>query len=315
MNDFDLGKYLQDNGVSNIQTTVSGYLASCPFPDHPDHNPSWVIYKYPPYRYSCFGCKRRGNLRQLKRELGWEGKIPGEDDPLEVEGKQSIVTLRERLEKLDSQLVVEQGIDLPDDFIHMEHSSYRDMIYDYLAGRGVLEEVLNNHDAYKFGISVTYPTYLIMPIIENNKVVYWTSRSYKQFVDKAKRFKNPPNVNGIGKALFLYSPYLPQPEVREGFVVEGQFDAIKLLSYKVNAVATFNASPSDMQIRKIIRSFDVVNVMYDDDPAGNSGAEHLAKVLKEFGVETYRVITSAEDAGAYEQKDYFLGDVEKRVKM
>lgn len=312
---FDLGQYLYENGVENIQATASGFLASCPFPDHPDHHPSWVIYKYPPYRYSCFGCKKKGNLRQLKNLLGWVGNIPGEDDPLEQESMHEIYTLQDKLKKLSEIPIIDKGIDLPDDFVYMEHCTYRDKIYEYLLSRGVLDEVLSNQEYYRMGISLTFPTYLIMPILDNGVVVYWTSRSYRQFVDKAKRFKNPHNANGVGKSNFLYMPYLPQWECREGYIVEGQFDCIKLLSFKVNAAATFNASPSDMQIRKMVRHFDIINILYDDDEAGNTGAIHLAKELKRFGVETYRMKTSVEDAGAYNTEEEFLRDREERVLL
>ncbi len=41
----------------------------CPFTDHPDHHPSFIVHQH---GYKCYGCKRRGNYWQYLKEFkGW----------------------------------------------------------------------------------------------------------------------------------------------------------------------------------------------------------------------------------------------------
>ena len=45
-------------------------MYKCPFPDHPDNNPSFMVYKK---GYKCYGCERKGNFWQfLKDYNGWD---------------------------------------------------------------------------------------------------------------------------------------------------------------------------------------------------------------------------------------------------
>jgi len=117
----------------------------------------------------------------------------------------------------------------------------------------------------------------------------------------------------LGKSEFLYSPYLPQPSIKHGIIVEGQFDVIKLLSFRLNVVGTFNASPSRVQIRKISKLFNSVTILYDDDVAGNMGASQLGVELNDLGIYSYRMKTvRAEDAGAYSCINDFMEDFKDR---
>lgn len=54
------------------------FTARCPFPDHPDHDPSFYIY--PPGRCHCYGCGRGGDVIDLEFHCGgynqlWEAMI------------------------------------------------------------------------------------------------------------------------------------------------------------------------------------------------------------------------------------------------
>jgi len=54
------------------------FTARCPFPDHPDHDPSFYIY--PPGRFHCYGCDRGGDVIDLEFHCGsynelWEAMI------------------------------------------------------------------------------------------------------------------------------------------------------------------------------------------------------------------------------------------------
>jgi hypothetical protein len=315
---FDLLDYLSSNGVGNLRENMSGesIQGSCPYPDHDDHNPSWSIYKKKPYRFVCWGCGKRGVLRDLKRDLGFVGRIPGEHDPLEKEGESDIKDLKARFDNLDNAVDSMVRVGLPKGFVRIDESKHKDDVFEYLDGRGVLQEILSKQNYYNIGTCSEFPGYIILPIYRDGLCLYWTGRSYKKDCDKRFRFINPTrDSNQLGKSGFLYAPYLPK-QSRCGVVVEGQFDTIKLLSFGVNGVGTFNASPSASQIRQMVTMFDEVTLLYDNDLAGEIGVIKAVKMLKDMGIVTYSMVaTKAEDAGAYEQKTDFLYDFKNRVML
>lgn len=48
--------------------TPGGYIACCPFPDHEDRTPSFVMYQ-DDQSYYCFGCNKSGTASWFKREM------------------------------------------------------------------------------------------------------------------------------------------------------------------------------------------------------------------------------------------------------
>lgn len=48
--------------------TPGGFIAQCPFPDHEDRTPSFVMYQ-DTQSYYCFGCNKSGSAKWFKREM------------------------------------------------------------------------------------------------------------------------------------------------------------------------------------------------------------------------------------------------------
>lgn len=48
--------------------TPGGFIAQCPFPDHQDRTPSFVMYQ-DDQSYYCFGCNKSGSASWFKREM------------------------------------------------------------------------------------------------------------------------------------------------------------------------------------------------------------------------------------------------------
>lgn len=69
--------------VTNKQPkrTGRGWIGVCPFPDHQDNTPSFVIYP-DTQSYHCFGCEKNGKASWFKREMDRiyaNGAVPKED--------------------------------------------------------------------------------------------------------------------------------------------------------------------------------------------------------------------------------------------
>jgi len=314
LKDFDLQYFLENNGVEKLSDNGERLLGCCPFPEHEDNNPSWSIYTSPPYGYICFSCGRKGTLSQLKRELGFIGSTPGEFSPLELEAKREIVDIRSRIKNIGKlDIDIYEKVKLPKGFIALENSEYKSYVYKYLKGRDVLEEIVGKKEYYRCGTCDEFKGYLILPIYENGECVYWTGRSFSNFCSKQYRFINPKKTDcTLGKSNFLYSPYLPSASA-SGIVVEGQFDVIKLLSFGVNVVGTFNATPSAIQIRRMTLLFNSVTILYDPDEAGKVGTIFLGRKLQDLGVRVYVMKAKrAPDAGEYKNKADFIKDFKER---
>ena len=48
--------------------TPGGFIAQCPFPDHEDRTPSFVMYQ-DDQSYYCFGCQKSGSASWFKHEM------------------------------------------------------------------------------------------------------------------------------------------------------------------------------------------------------------------------------------------------------
>lgn len=53
---------------SRVKQTPGGFIAVCPFPDHDDSTPSFVMYP-DTQSYFCFGCNRSGKASWFRKEM------------------------------------------------------------------------------------------------------------------------------------------------------------------------------------------------------------------------------------------------------
>lgn len=61
----DLREVCRAIGI-NLKPAGKAWVGHCPFPDHPDLHPSFVVYQR---IWRCFGCNRKGDVISLLQEL------------------------------------------------------------------------------------------------------------------------------------------------------------------------------------------------------------------------------------------------------
>lgn len=144
---------------------------------------------------------------------------------------------------------------------------------------------------YKIGIyRDLYPNKVGFPIFDQrHRIVGITLRKLHdedvgpKWIHKPDGYKASVNLYNIHKAI-----------THNGTIIltEGPIDVLKLVTCGFNnCVATFGCSISKEQIRllKSIGAYKIV-IAYDNDKAGNKGCVKVAKMLNEYGIETFRLL-------------------------
>ena len=167
--------------------------------------------------FNCFRCGYKGKLRALY-------KYPHIISKLEEQLSLSEYAKLKAFKPLDVK-----HVDVLEDLNPVRELFFEDPQYDYLLSRGWTEDLINIYrplvsDNPKFKDRV------ILPVIENEKIIYYTARS---ITDKTSRkYMNPDHIsrkNIIFRSLVSENVLYPTDAV----VVEGYFDGYKI----PNAVA------------------------------------------------------------------------------
>lgn len=117
--------------------------------------------------------------------------------------------------------------------------------------------------------SLTYDKEIIMFI------AYLGKNDYKM------KYKNV-TINDTDKVLGLYQLDYTSPDI---YVCEGVFDYLRLKEHNLNAVALLGTSMS-FKVSNILKRFDNIYLVIDDDEAGNIGANKIKMSLLTSNVYT-----------------------------
>ena len=167
--------------------------------------------------FNCFRCSFKGKLRALY-------KYPQIISKLEEQLSLAEYNKLKSFKPLDVK-----HVDVLEDLNPVRELFFEDPQYDYLLSRGWTEDLIN---IYRPLVS-TNPKFkdrVILPIIENDKIIYYTARSITD--NAVRKYMNPDRIsrkNIIFKSLVSENVLYPQDAV----VVEGYFDGYKI----PNAVA------------------------------------------------------------------------------
>ena len=137
---------------------------------------------------------------------------------------------------------------------------------------------------------------IIIPIEQDEKLVCYTSRD---FTERAKaKYKTCPDTEAsIPIKSCLYG--LDRCESNSVVITEGP---TKVWRLQKNTVCTFGATTSTTQIQKLSR-FKKVYILFDEDDAGEKGADILAHALVILGVQTEIINIGIKDCAELSQKD------------
>lgn len=201
--------------------------------------------------FNCFHCNWCGKLKELY-------KYPELISNLEDEISLSEFAILKSFKPLN--LV---DIDILEDLNPVRELYYQDPQYDYLLNRGWTEEFIG---IYKPLLSMNekYKNRVILPVIKDEKIIYWTARSIE--ANSVMKYKNPsiPRNDVIFESLIHENSFFSDKLV----ICEGLFDAFKV----PNAVALFGktiTTENELNIIKKARDKKYIYVCLDKGAESN----------------------------------------------
>lgn len=265
-------KELRAHGVQIADTSGATNFQCYCFKGHDAATASLSIRKSDGAFY-CFGCRVKG--KSWNTLAHYIGAQPLSDellpDPLEL--------IASDLDKVISQAILE--MDLPWDL--------RPWKGEY---RGLPESFLLKCDSHRWFDPFQRCQRILWPCWQNEELLGWAARRLDK--KKEQKYRNAPGMSSTD-VLFPYDVLrrlLPKTLRRTQTVVlvEGQFDALRLINNKIPALAilgtnnfrSYNYIPLlNLDIRRVI-------LATDSDPAGKKARpEILADLKKTFDVEQF----------------------------
>lgn len=162
--------------------------------------------------FNCFRCGFKGKLKQLHRYPELIAKLEVLMDLAEYAKLKSFKPLDTR------------NIDLLEELNPVREVLYDDPQYSYLLSRGWNENLINIYRPL-VSLNPAYSDRVIIPVIENDKIIYYTARSI--LADATLRYKNPGKVS---KKTIVFKSKVPESVLYPDDIViaEGIFDSFKI---------------------------------------------------------------------------------------
>lgn len=249
-------KKLSDWGVNVAYENANEILCFCPFHSNTD-TPAFSINKKTGL-WCCFNesCGKRGNLRDLSKELGFNLDNHQRDI--------STDEIQELLEEEEEETFPQNALDK----ILIDYSSEDDITkVQYLIDRGFSPAILQH---FEVGFSEKKERIVIPARDENYRLV--------GFIGRAIRDEQKPKylyTKGFGRANILWNLNNAK-HYNEVIVVEGSLDAIKVHQAGFpNVVSTLGAAITDNHIDLLHRHFYKIIVFSDNDDAGKAARDGI----------------------------------------
>lgn len=198
-------------------------------------------------------------------------------------------------------------IQFPKEFREIKNSGMEKMFYNYLSKRGfeVTQEFLSKYKL-KCSLIGDFSYRIILPIIEDGKLITWTGRSIDP--NAVLRYKDLASNQSVKKAKHcIYNYDNIKYGGRKLYILEGPFDVLKLDWYSpkdISATCIFTTSMTDEQVSMLIKAsekFKEVFITLD------RGADHQAlKLLDQLSflnnIDIKKLPDDIKDAGEMNRK-------------
>ncbi len=286
------------NGVSSLLTQIeeAGLVASilhehlgidvapgentisCLYPDHPDENPSFCI-NGDSSLFECKGCRKKGNLITLLKELKGMESAEVRDlfaTVLESEGvaiSEYKPTIKGKTKKLPDTTPeeVEQYA------AYLRKEQFSDCL-EWLHARGLKDDILFK---YTIGAKATMRGHAIVIPVFNCEHLVTVKKRYLQVSPGENKFDSDGSVKNL-----VNMDMLTDRELKRGaiYICEGELDAI-LLAQNLNTPLCISSLGGvcvwDSEWNKKFEKRHVV-ILYDSDSEGRQGAQNVYKQIAPY---------------------------------
>jgi len=288
---------------TDLRPTSSGeWRGRCPLPDHIDEHPSFYVN---PQRevWFCFGCGRGGGEKTFKRLMGIRDErtetVESITSLLDVlRGAQRI--FHERMKTLPplatrKMLSTNQRYQLVTPFLlgFADEVAFRQIVDKF-----DVEAILRSGLGFKFKDTVIpmFRNRVTIPIFDliakEPIVVGFAARAVK---DEQPKYLNTPETALFRKReiLFLLPKSVPAAKAKQMpiYVVEGYFDAMRMLAEGFPAVAVMGSSLTLVQARRLEKErIKRIVLCFDGDDAGYTAIASAASLLLSLGFHVEAVL-------------------------
>lgn len=259
LSDF-ITQQLQAQGVRFRTGGSKDIQAYCP--QGHDRKSASLLIRRADGAFICFGCGIKGrNWNHLQRYIPGIELIP--DAELPDDSDLAADVLRKRLAQ-DSNRV-----ELPWD------------TEPWVGGyRHVRQQVLQRIGARKWFDGINRCWRILLPITEERTLVNWTSRRLDE--SKEHRYRNHPGIS-VKHQVFPFD-YVANMNPTTVVVVEGPYDALRLVNYGIPALAILGTKNWDFHKVGLISRVGFVGrviLALDNDTGGNAARLGIAMDLKQ----------------------------------
>lgn len=248
-------------GIQDLREANGNIRGLCPFHEETTPSRAWGISLAEPHPYGCFSCGATGTLYHLLLQVGNVDPKKALKICLLHESQKRLPEFELKIKEKPRHLI-DPVLLYP--FVLTKKARTR------LAERGISRSAMKT-------ARISFDQFnnrILFPWWENKKLVGVTARS----LTPGYPIKSEP-IWGTLKKSHLY---LPQRKIKEGklTIVEGEIDALSLVSVHENVAAVGRGTFSKDQARFVIESeCDEVCIFTDDDEAGSRLGDSIEKSL------------------------------------
>ena len=281
-----LVKLFISKNIKGVKILGNEISMACPFHYRNSRNSiscfkvSMSKMEYPDYPFHCFSCHASGLLSDLLEYL--ESDIPYKIDTVD-----QIDELQSLLEKLKTKQKQRSK-----SFVFPTRASSTGKIHKYLRKRGIknIHAIIKYFDLYYCKNDQRFAGRMIIPVCENEQLVYMTNRSIEDSI-----VPKTLHVKGMDKSHYILWFKHGGTGV---IVVEGPFDLFKLADFyysnnkylqEYDVCAILGSVLSDRQMLKLL-DYNDVKLLFDNDSAGQNGSDKAYEMLK--GIVNVDVLTN-----------------------
>ena len=238
--------------------------------------------------FNCFRCNWHGKIRELY-------KFPKLVSSLENQLSLAEFAKLKSFKPLDCS-----NLDVMEDLNPVRELFYEDPQYTYLLNRGWTDDLISLYKPL-LSLNPKYKDRVIIPVVKNDKIIYWTARSI--IANPVLKYKNPsmPRNNIIFEASIPENRFFLDTLV----ICEGIFDAFKI----PQAISLFGktiTTENELNIIKKASNKDYIFVALDEG-AENCMENICKKLYSWFPNKKIRFI----DTTKYQNED--LGKMSERL--
>ena len=274
-------EYLEQKGIK-FRMAGKELIAHCVFGDcdkDSRSNEGHLYFNGETGQYDCKKCGEKGNLITLQKHFG---------DYVESLPK----TAKTRL--------------FGQEMAESCHNAIIPRIRQYLNSRGISDALISDH---KLGYGRFYGSYWITIPIKDNLGNYLFFKLRQDPLYGSDKRTYPKGTDTCPVEAQIYDRQALEKGGENILICEGEFDCLLAVSKGIPAITSTHGAGTFKNdwIKEVVRKYQKIYICFDNDEAGQKGAQRIAKMARELGHREIYIISLPPEVGEKgDLTDYFV---------